>query len=141
MFVRLPKMRRDVLLQTKILWYKRLVIAGAFLIGSSILCILYFHDPGTVSWYPSCIFHDYTGLHCFGCGNTRAAYHLLHGNIRESLSCNIMLVPYILLFLCIILKPKCLEHTIAVWGIPGAVITFTILRNLPWKPFCLLAPY
>lgn len=32
-----------------------------------------------------CLFHWLTGLYCPGCGGTRAALHLLHGDIAGSL--------------------------------------------------------
>lgn len=35
-----------------------------------------------------CIFHSVTGLYCAGCGGTRAATALLHGEIIESLKYN-----------------------------------------------------
>ena len=136
-----PRMRKDVLLWIEMSRFRIIAIVAAILIGCGMLYVLYFNNPETAVWYPSCIFHKYTGLHCAGCGNTRAAYYLLHGNIRKSLACNIMLIPYMLLFLCIIFKPKWLDNSISVWAIPGVIVAFTVLRNVSWTPFFLLAPH
>lgn len=134
------KMQKNILRHKKTLW--KYLIAIGILGGGYMLGILYFHNPEIVSWYPSCVFHDYTGLYCFGCGNTRATYHLLHGNFIESLSYNVMLVPYIALLSCLVLKPEWLNQTVTIYYIVPIVITlFTVLRNMPWEPFCLLAPH
>ncbi|MEF9954172.1 MAG: DUF2752 domain-containing protein [Clostridium sp.] len=51
--------------------------------------------------YP-CLFHIITGAYCPGCGGTRAAILLLHGDIIKS-TCYHPLVPYLALVLPILL--------------------------------------
>lgn len=102
---------------------------------------------------PRCAFFEVTGWFCPGCGNTRAAHALLHGDLAEALRQNafsVIALPFFLLFVW--------EAWIA-WMAPGrsrrklfhprqwqlvftiaALIAFTILRNLPWAPFSWLAP-
>ena len=55
---------------------------GILLGGAVLVCILFFNDPEVASWYPPCVFHKSTGLYCFGCGDTRALYHLFMGIFR-----------------------------------------------------------
>jgi hypothetical protein len=49
-------------------------------------------DPAESSFYPRCALHWLTGLHCPGCGSTRAAHALLHGNLTDALCFNALLV-------------------------------------------------
>ena len=37
---------------------------------------------------PRCGFHELTGLYCPGCGNTRASYALLHGDVGSAIGQN-----------------------------------------------------
>ncbi|MBL9166452.1 MAG: DUF2752 domain-containing protein [Verrucomicrobiales bacterium] len=53
---------------------------------------LHFFPPGQGGFYPPCLFHRATGLDCPGCGATRAAYSLLHGNIGVAWHQNALLV-------------------------------------------------
>lgn len=38
-----------------------------------------------LEYMPPCILHHFTGLYCPGCGGTRAALALLHGQLLKSL--------------------------------------------------------
>ena len=111
------------------------------LLGVAVLvCILFFNDPEAASWYPPCVFHKSTELYCFGCGNTRALYHLIHGDIPGSLRKNLLLVPACLFLFCALVKPQWLNRPAVLYVAAGVIVVFTVLRNLPWEPFCLLAP-
>ncbi len=54
--------------------------------------MLYRHDPSATSAYPSCPFHQLTGLECPGCGSQRALHHLLHGRYAEAFAHNAVLI-------------------------------------------------
>ena len=56
------------------------IVLGATALGAG--AVVFFFNPSTHGFYPVCLFHALTGWNCPGCGGTRAAYALLHGNIR-----------------------------------------------------------
>jgi hypothetical protein len=111
------------------------------------------HDPGAAgSRYPTCVFHQMTGLWCPGCGLTRGAYQLLHGHVGAAMSYNIF-------------TPLALVTIVAAWflwvraawgAIPIRVsqraarslavilsilvLGYGVLRNLPVDPLRALAP-
>ena len=101
---------------------------------------------------PGCIFHELTGLHCPGCGMTRAAQAMRHGNVAQAFWLNplgMILVPLVGVGVTIEIlgrvrgSPYPFRLALGVRGvgcIAGVVMVFWILRNLPWWPFCLLAP-
>lgn len=117
------------------------------------LVLLYRTPPEQNRFAPPCMFHQMTGLHCPGCGGTRAMHALLHGRVGEAAGKNALFVAAL--------------PFLAAWGIRGAwrwmrgeaprqpglllrpgvmltvvvaIFAFGILRNLPWPPFTLLAP-
>ncbi|HVJ45339.1 MAG TPA: DUF2752 domain-containing protein [Luteolibacter sp.] len=104
------------------------------------------------SWFPGCLFHRVTGLHCPGCGMTRATYAALHGNFGLAFRMNpvgVILLPIALGVLGIQIigwvRGKRLnwfpETTPKLaWALAILVIVFWILRNIPCWPFTLLAP-
>lgn len=118
---------------------RRCFAAGVVaLIG--ICALLVFLDPVRTPWMPKCLFHKLTHLYCPGCGVTRALYHLLHGNILRSLRCNLLLIPFGVLALALYRYPKLGTARIVTHTTLAVVLLYWILRNLPWRPFCLLAP-
>ncbi|MCH7225607.1 DUF2752 domain-containing protein [Verrucomicrobiaceae bacterium E54] len=106
--------------------------------------------PSGLPW--TCILHDTTGLHCAGCGMTRAAHALLEGRFVDAFRFNplgVVLVPLVL----VMLAPGVVGWVRGEppkWQVPlgrrsGIVLLvlilgYTVLRNLPWAPFTLLAP-
>jgi hypothetical protein len=91
-----------------------------------------------------CLFRATTGLDCPGCGGTRMAWYLLHGNLPEAARHHLaalLLVPFVV-FGYLSWTSSRLFGT-RPWR-PGRVfwltvavgwVLFTVLRNLPFEPF------
>jgi Protein of unknown function (DUF2752) len=127
------------------------IACGAALAASAAFLVT--HDPGAAgSRYPTCVFHQMTGLWCPGCGLTRGTYQLLHGHIGAALSYNIF-TPLALLAIVAawfawlrvswgavpITVPKRAVRCLAV-VLPVVVVAYAVLRNLPVAPLRALAP-
>jgi Protein of unknown function (DUF2752) len=95
---------------------------------------------------PTCLLKYTTGFDCPGCGGTRAAWYLLHGDVPAAARHHALFtfaVPF-LLYLYVAwagrrmfgwklpqldLGPRVLGAFMAAWAV------FSVLRNLPWAPF------
>jgi hypothetical protein len=100
-----------------------------------------------------CPLHELTGLHCPGCGATRASFLLLHGDALGALRHNLLLLPigiWLVGWWLHTVHPAATSW-LAGWSVPlrdrsngvrytlfAAVIGFTVFRNLP--TFDWLAP-
>jgi len=97
---------------------------------------------------PSCLLKLTTGFTCPGCGGTRAAWYLLHGDLGAAARHHLLFVfavPFLIYMYVawagrtafgwrlpqLQLSPKVLGLFLAAWGV------FTVVRNLPWEPFTL----
>ncbi len=101
---------------------------------------------------PDCVFHRLTGLHCAGCGMTRAAYAALHGNLGEAFRNNpvgMVLLPVASIGVGIEIlgwvrgRPMPFRLNVGkygAWTLVAIIIGFWALRNIPAWPFTLLAP-
>lgn len=122
---------------------KELTELGIILSLTAIAClILLIAPPGSprAKWLPKCMLYRLTGLYCPGCGATRALSALLHGDWKSSLHNNLLLIPGGLTAALLIVKPGIsLRRPVAV-AIVVIIIGFTVLRNIPYAPFTLLAP-
>lgn len=112
--------------------------------------LLYRFDPNTAgSPFLPCLFHEFTGLYCPGCGITRALHALVHGDVGQMLAMN-PLLPLLLFALPVLALqgwgyrvplPRTLLRMLSspvLWI--GLVGTYWVARNLPWWPFTWLAP-
>ena len=118
------------------------------------LAAFWLREYGTsgVPWLPGCVFHKLTGLHCAGCGMTRAAYATLHGRLGEAFRLNpvgMVLLPLASLGVLIEVlgwvrgRPLPFRMTVGkhgAWALGMTIIAFWALRNIPVWPFTLLAP-
>lgn len=125
--------------------------AVAVILAATILVIagtVFFFNPATHHFYPVCQFHRLTGLNCPGCGMTRAAYALLHGDGRTALHDNALFVA-VLGGLALRGGWFALNRARGrrngeffraqwLWWLLAVALVFTVLRNLP--AFALLSP-
>ena len=99
-----------------------------------------------------CLLHDVTGLHCPGCGMTRATHAAIEGEWLAAFRFNPLGV-FLLPLALVALIPEAIgwvRGTPPPWKMPigkrGAwilawtVIVYAVIRNLPFPPFEWLAP-
>jgi Protein of unknown function (DUF2752) len=118
---------------------KALIAAAAVLAGVFGILIFFVFDPTKVSLFPPCLFHQWTGLDCPGCGGQRALHELLHGNLIAAIRLNAMFVFSLPLFGWLI--PRWLwrarrgepisSNSKWWWAYVAAWLLFGVLRNLP----------
>ena len=120
-------------------------LLGAAAVGG----YLYINDPSKGGVYLRCPLHAVTGLWCPGCGMTRAAYKLVHGDIAGSLGTNLFLPIAIVLVGALLLDSWSRSRRsaggvlakvpIGAWvSLVGAFVVFGVLRN--FSAFAALAP-
>jgi hypothetical protein len=115
------------------------------------LGMLFVFDPSRYAIYPTCPFHQLTGLNCPGCGALRATHQLIHGHLAAAFRLN----PFLCLALpvmLLVLAKNAIQHLRGAAHEPtrvspfwirlllAALVLFTVLRNLPFAPFNWLAP-
>ena len=95
---------------------------------------------------PTCLLKYTTGFVCPGCGGTRAAWYLLHGDLPAAARHHalfVFAVPFLLYMYVAWAGRRVFRWRIPQLSVsPAAMITFmvvwgvwSILRNLPWAPF------
>ena len=111
--------------------------------------IFFFFNPATTAFYPKCLFHEWTGLYCPGCGSSRALHCLLHGEFREALHDNALVVLTLPLLGAMLLArafrrrpPIAARQSKLGWFglLLAGIMAFGVVRNIPHRPFSLLAP-
>jgi len=128
--------------------YAPLAALGTLAVGAAV--VLRRIDPNMPgNPLPPCVLYSLTGIYCPGCGSTRCLHALVHFDLPQAFSMNpllvLSLVPITLLALQIAhLLPARLQGLAEFFAkpLPWAVvlISYALLRNLPWYPFYLLAP-
>jgi hypothetical protein len=132
--------------------WQRYVAVMATVVVPAALVLLYCFPPAETSFYPKCVLFQLTGLHCPGCGSTRALHSLLHGDVRQALAYNLfitLLAPYLAFhglrawFAAMRRRPLPVWRVRpwVVWAGLIAFLAYGVLRNLPFAPFDLLAPH
>lgn len=120
-----------------------LMLGGVIAAGAAGAAMYFLLDPTRVMIFPPCLFHEWTGLDCPGCGGQRAFHQLLHGNVIAAIRLNAMFVLSLPLFAWMGAGPlirycrnKPAGFRFQWWGwYLAAWIAFGILRNLPIAPF------
>lgn len=103
--------------------------------------------PPTVgAWYPKCIFHHVTGLHCPGCGTTRAIYSLCQADFANAFRCNPLLIfggPIVAVLLYRQAKRRTQGYPVSsrlAWVMVVLLVVYSLCRNLPSPQRSWLAP-
>jgi hypothetical protein len=96
---------------------------------------------------PTCAVKLFTGFDCPGCGGTRAAWYLLHGDIPAAAHHHALMVfatPFLAYLFVSWALGRLTNRTIlpkfrlsngAMIGFLIAWLVFSVVRNLPWAPF------
>jgi hypothetical protein len=128
-----------------------LVIAAATSGVAAAMVALFRFNPAQYGFYPRCPFFVLTGLYCPGCGMLRATHQLLHGNLVGAADYNVFFVLFLPVLLYFLLSeglritkgrglPMLQLSARATWALLGLIAAFTLVRNLPYAPFTVLAP-
>jgi hypothetical protein len=119
------------------------------LAGGLLLWLLHAVEPRGQFFYPRCHFHQITGLHCPGCGATRALHHLSHARFGDALRSNALLVGLLpglawwgwrAGWLTGTKRSSASVRPAWLWAGFGVLVAFFIVRNIPYPPFNLLVP-
>jgi hypothetical protein len=116
------------------------VIWAAAAVGTAWL-LFFLIDPATQPLLPPCLFHAFTGLHCPGCGATRALHQMANGNFVAALKLNALVVLGLPFGCLIAIRRK--RRYLPAWCLRTLFIgiaLFGFARNIPLFPFTLLAP-
>ncbi len=123
--------------------------AGAIALSAATY-VLWRFAPSRNAFYPPCLFHMTTGLHCPGCGTLRGLHALLHGRVIEALGHNALTIIALPLLayagLAAVMGrlgrplPMPRLHPALPWVAAAMYLLFGLLRNIPVYPFSLLAP-
>jgi hypothetical protein len=121
---------------------RRATTALVVALATAAAVVLYVVDPSQHALTPPCAFRTFTGLACPGCGLTRAAHALLHGDLAQAFSLNpwgFVSGPLLAGFLAApaVTSPAVSHRTRTVLAWTGAILTlaFWIWRNTPGYPF------
>ncbi len=126
--------------------------AGKICFGVIVICgllglvALRLVEPTADSWFPKCTFHQVTGLHCPGCGATRAVRALVMGDIVLAIRNNPLLIIGLPIMLVVIYVQRRRER-LGGLAAPKIAITFFVIvvayfiaRNVPSPTRSWLAP-
>jgi hypothetical protein len=123
------------------------LVAGVVALGVWFVLV----GPRPPAWLPQCPFHAITGLYCPGCGSTRALHALAHGELAAACRFNplvVLALPLLAAWAVARVWKTLRGDATPVRQPPRAatvalvvLVSFFLLRNLPWWPFALLAPH
>ena len=117
----------------------RILAVGAALFGG--MLFLYFHDPEQTPVFPDCPWRLAPGMPCPWYGSGRAMYAALHGDLHRAFRLNVLMFPALTLAALLIWKPSLAAMRGLARIVLIVVVGFWILRNIPVRPFSLLAPH
>ncbi len=127
-----------------------LAIAALLVIASAAgLWVVKETDPNGPSILPPCLFYQFTGLYCTGCGITRALHLILNGHFYAGFRMNplaVISLPFLVVLLVVVLLRLWKDRPLpnmplwVPWAALAVIVLFMVARNLPWEPFSWLAP-
>lgn len=103
--------------------------------------VLFLFDPALSRLFPPCLLHETTGLYCPGCGSLRSLHQLLHGNLARAFSLNPLLILFLPFLVSAPFLRKRLYRVWVPWAAFALLVVYGVLRNIPIRPFSLLAPH
>ena len=130
----------------------RIAMWAALLMLPVACAVLYTNDPADGGIYPPCPFRTITGFDCPGCGTGRALHAMLHGRLGVAVDLNVMTVLFlpVALYTGVSYVSKVLwDRPLPVpklppwtgWAVTATVLTFFVVRNLPFGPLQWMASY
>jgi len=127
----------------------RYIKFSIFIIAAGAILLLYFFVEPKNGILPKCFFHELTGLYCPGCGVQRSFHALLNGHILTAIDYNLLFIlflPLIIYFILAFALGKKHPYSSFIYKstfsftVVIVVVSFWVLRNLPYNPFSWLAP-
>lgn len=134
--------------QTRRVRYALAAMAAASA-GAGVWLLRAFDPNAPGNLFLPCLFRQFTGLYCPGCGTTRALHALVHGDLGGFIAMNPLLAvvaPGLLVVTAhgmgyrLRLPPALMDVLLGArfWLI--LIFGYWVARNLPWWPFSWLAP-
>lgn len=127
--------------------HRRFVVIAIVVVGIVVGGLLLRRfEPSNSAFYLKCVLHELTGLHCPGCGATRALGALTHGRFAEAVRFNPMLVlggPVIFAVLWYQRRRESNGATAApklAWCLFAILMFYFVARNIPSPQQSWLAP-
>ena len=127
----------------------RILKISIFVIAAGAILLLYFFVEPKNGNLPKCVFHELTSLFCPGCGVQRSFHALLNGHILTAIDYNLMFILFLPLIIYFILAftlgkkystSSFIYKPVFSFTVLIGVVSFWVLRNIPFAPFSWLAP-
>jgi hypothetical protein len=127
----------------------RVLRISIFIIAAGAILLLYFFIEPKNGILPKCFFHELTGLYCPGCGVQRSLHALLNGHILTAIDYNLLFILFLPLIIYFILafvlgkkhpSSSFIYRSAFSFTVVILVVSFWVLRNIPFTPFSWLAP-
>ena len=127
----------------------RYIRFSILIIAAGAILLLYFFVEPKNGILPKCFFHELTSLYCPGCGVQRSFHALLNGHIITAVDYNLLFILFLPLIIYFILAfalgkkhatASFIYKPVFSFTVLIVVVSFWILRNIPFAPFSWLAP-
>ncbi len=116
-------------------------LAALLLLGVGALLPYSFDPSAPNNYFPRCPSYWLLGVYCPGCGITRALHALLHGDVVQAFAYNPLAILSAPVLVWMAFKPRWIYHPLAPKIAFAILLSYGVLRNLPYEPFVYLAPH